>query len=191
MWVYSKHEKYKDLYRVNKEGIVESKANNKKNWTKLNPSLAQTDYTGKGYYSITWEGVRKRLHVLVCEMFHGKRPTKHHQVNHIDGDRSNNKASNLEWVTAKENIQNALKRGVKFGKDLNGKLNQADIKKMAKLINECHSNVKVAAIMNIDASVVSRFKNKHSKTFFNYHYLLDDEKIKKNPNNKFSNKPKL
>lgn len=33
------------------------------------------------------------------------------QVNHIDADRLNNHASNLEWLTAKENIRDTVKRG--------------------------------------------------------------------------------
>lgn len=46
------------------------------------------------------------VHRLVCMAFHpnsGQKP----QVNHIDGDPSNNYADNLEWATAVENIRHS------------------------------------------------------------------------------------
>jgi hypothetical protein len=43
-----------------------------------------------------------RVHVLVCETFHGPRPFGH-AVAHADGDRSNNRADNLRWATYTEN----------------------------------------------------------------------------------------
>jgi len=49
---------------------------------------------GKKYY----------MSYLVCSIFNGFKPTKKHEVNHIDEDPTNNSASNLEWLTHKENV---------------------------------------------------------------------------------------
>lgn len=45
------------------------------------------------------------VHQAVCEAFHGPRPTPAHEVNHINGERLDNRPENLEWVTRKENSQ--------------------------------------------------------------------------------------
>lgn len=45
-------------------------------------------------------------HFLVCLAWHGPRPSPRHQVDHIDRDRWNNRASNLRWVTPRENQLN-------------------------------------------------------------------------------------
>ena len=47
------------------------------------------------------------VHVLVASAFHGPRPSGH-EVDHIDRDKWNNKASNLRWVTHLENMQNRV-----------------------------------------------------------------------------------
>jgi hypothetical protein len=48
------------------------------------------------------EKLKRKTHRLVCEAFHGPCPAKH-ECAHLDGDKANNRAENLKWVTRSEN----------------------------------------------------------------------------------------
>ena len=91
------------LYSITNDGRLYSNRRNKF----LRPS---TDKYGYLYYVISIDGVRKTLkaHRLVAQAFIPN-PKNKPQVNHIDSNRQNNNVKNLEWVTAKENIQHAVK----------------------------------------------------------------------------------
>jgi len=67
--------------------------------------------TAKGYMSQAIRGKTVRLHRVVATAFIPN-PDNLPEVNHIDGNKLNNHASNLEWVTHKQNMEHAYKTGL-------------------------------------------------------------------------------
>lgn len=64
-------------------------------------------------YMVIYDGNKMyQVHRLVLESFTSVDEGINKFVDHIDGDRTNNRLDNLRWVTAKENAQNRKKRGV-------------------------------------------------------------------------------
>lgn len=73
-----------------------------------------------------WIGV----HRLVCCAFHGAPPSPNHQPDHINGNKSDNRPENLEWVTPKENVRRGRSKPVRAVAD-NGAILQLPYLAMA------------------------------------------------------------
>ncbi|QOI04597.1 NUMOD4 motif-containing HNH endonuclease [Pseudomonas savastanoi] len=68
------------------------------------------------------------VHRLVAIAFLGEPPFPGAEVNHIDADRGNASATNLEWVTSSANQQHAYDTGLQCAKgELNGRAKLSDI----------------------------------------------------------------
>lgn len=104
-----------ESYSVNEEGLVKNN---------ITGSFLKPSRTAHGYFTVTLYAKDKkpkkfRIHRLVASLFIPKQIDKS-DVNHIDGDKSNNHVNNLEWVNKMENDLHAKKTLRKQGKPQGG-----------------------------------------------------------------------
>ena len=91
---------------------------------------ASVNNWGYEYLNLSGHGkyLKTRVHCLVADAFIGRRPLGL-DVNHKDGVKRNNSASNLEYVTRSENCIHAIRLGLAKASSLgNRKLNPEDVR---------------------------------------------------------------
>lgn len=71
----------------------------------------KTGYTDICLYDADHKPHYFLLHRLVANAF-CEHPEGKNEVNHINGDKEDNRASNLEWVSREENLQHAYNTGL-------------------------------------------------------------------------------
>ena len=102
-------------YKISNLGNVISLERISFSGKKLKQRFINGGIDSRGYHMINLvsNGVRKTLlvHRLVAKEFIINKDSKP-QVNHIDGDKLNNKVYNLEWCTGKENVIHAYKNNL-------------------------------------------------------------------------------
>jgi hypothetical protein len=96
-------------YFVTEEGLIFSSKTNKF----LKFSYDQQGYQRVCLYVGNCKNKTIKVHRLVAETFIENVENKK-DVNHIDGNKTNNNISNLEWCTRSENIKHAFKNGLKI-----------------------------------------------------------------------------
>jgi hypothetical protein len=87
-------------YKVSRKGRVHSK----------NQVLKPFD-DRRGYLRVMIKGYNKKIHLLVADAFLPADPDKP-IVNHIDGNKHNNRLDNLEHCTLSENTKHAWALGL-------------------------------------------------------------------------------
>lgn len=124
---------YEGKYQVSNLGNVKSLQ-----YKRLGKERILIPYTSnRGYYTVALSMNSKKtvrtIHRLVAETF-VENVEDLPMVNHIDGNKKNNRAENLEWCTQKYNIRHAWENGLTGVKELRKELET--YKKIAEKLAE-------------------------------------------------------
>lgn len=150
----------------------------------LKNSLNEDGYVVTFLYNYAREKrVRVRLHRIVGELFIEKPldPNKNH-INHIDGVKTNNHYSNLEWISNQDNIQHSIETGLRKRSPFQ-KLNEDDVRTIRQLYDETNLSLNdIGDKFNVRESTI--YSIVKYKTFFNvdpdkkYHYKINQNTTK-------------
>ena len=144
------------LYRVTEGGEVFS--------SRLKENLVQSvDKDGYRFvmlYPKNGTGKNRRVHRLVALSFLPN-PDRLPEVNHLDGDKSNNSSGNLEWVSSSQNQQHAYDTGLQArGPDMwHSKNSVSSIETVCKLLVVGGATLKeIASASGVSLGTVKQVK---------------------------------
>lgn len=106
------------------------------------------------------KGKQITVHRLVCQAFL-ENPNKYLEINHKDGNKVNNNASNLEWCSSKMNNLHAMINGLHVEK-----LTCEDVVKIKEMISY-KTQYEIAKMFNVHQSTISDIKRGKTWSFIN------------------------
>jgi hypothetical protein len=149
---------YEELYQVSDTGLVKRMIQ----MHSFAPGIMKGGKSGSGYSLIRLlrDGNRQTfyIHRLVMLAFVGECP-KGQEVNHIDGDKSNNHRANLEYITHRQNINHStgvLKRhgGVSGATHHRAKLTDEKVREIRRLHEAGFMQIELAAMYGVSQPAI-------------------------------------
>lgn len=150
-------------YKAGSDGVIYSEHVLKDGTRKLRALKPGTFQNTGGYHSIALSKggkvFTKRVHVLVCTAFHGKKP-KGLEASHFDDDNCNNIPENLLWETRKLNMArraaNTLKATGRRHK--RGLFTEDDVKNIKGLFAQGIPTKDIARLYKVSSAVIRQMR---------------------------------
>lgn len=98
------------------------------------------------------------VHRLICRAFLGPPPAEGMHAAHKDGDKQNNRKTNLKWATVAENNEDRRAHGVHpMGNTLpHAKLTPGKVKDIVARSRQGQSNIEIARIYGVTDAAISK-----------------------------------
>lgn len=136
-------------------------------WSERTQKYLSFQYDKNGYVKVQMRSTdnkshRYSIHRLVLENFKPIEGMENLQVNHIDGNKTNNCLSNLEWTTCKENVRHAINNNLRAAVNGSAKLTPEQVIEIYRRANNGETNIKLGKEYNVHPDQIGRIKNKKS-----------------------------
>lgn len=154
-------EYFGDTHEISDSGILRNIKNKK---------VLRQNINKQGYLITVISRGRKRkiairIHRAVAENFLDLIDGKN-IINHIDGNKTNNRVENLEWCTCKENSRHAVDTGLLVNKKgtevYNSSLSNDDVRKIRILIKNGEKQADIAKKYNVSHDVIYHIAHNHT-----------------------------
>jgi hypothetical protein len=145
---------YEGHYQVSNLGNIKSLQRVDSIGRNVNEKVLKFKINRYGYYNVELYNRGKsktlKVHRLVANAFLEK-DNKRLEVNHIDGDKSNNSVNNLEWCNRSENIRHSYLNCLRFSKKKgNHSLSKLVLNTQTGIYYECVKDAAIAANVEYD-----------------------------------------
>lgn len=127
--------------------------------------------TNNGYYQVSLKYAPSPIlvHRLVATMFCYKRNCEYDVVNHIDGVKTNNHYSNLEWVTPGINRYHAIQNGlvlIRGENNGNSRLTEKQVRRICELLEKQirYSDILIDVGLEVcdkNLDIITKIRTKH------------------------------
>lgn len=157
---------YKEIgghYVITRDGRVFTFWKNHKKWKEQ----AKRKHTN-GYLRATINGKDFYIHRLVAEAFL-ENPNGYKEVNHKDGDKTNNNVENLEWCTRSQNNRHAFETGLRDYEELKRMAKMPKLKRrrfstedILRIRSSTESDTKLAAEYKVTRGVIYQIRTRRT-----------------------------